>query len=317
MSASMVAAYCPSRSDRAPVDFAVAASRATGAGLVIVSVVAGGGVLERLHGGEPSVAAGDASGTESAAVEALAAELRAAGVAAAARVIEHTTAARGLAHVVAELRPTLLVLGSAHHSDRGRVRPGSTAERLVAGSSCPVAVVPREHVLPEGGLRTVGAAFVPTPEGREALHAAAELARALGASLRVIIVLDPSHAGEQSPGLMAGQHRDTEAAEAIAGRHRIEAREAAQAAIAELAGGLDVDLDVLYQEPAEGLEAASHNLDLLVMGSRAYGPLKAVMLGGVSRKVVTRAACPVLVLPRGTEAAAESLLAAVDSEASI
>jgi nucleotide-binding universal stress UspA family protein len=317
MSASIIAAYCPSRSDRAPVDFAVAASRATGAGLVIVSIRQGGGMLDRLTGAEATVPAEDVAGTDAERVEALATELRAAGVAAAARVIEHTTPARGLAHAVAEMRPSLLVLGSAHHGEHGRVHPGSTAERLIAGAACPVAVVPRGHALPDEGLRTVGVAFVPTPEGREALHAAAGLARGLGATLRVVIVLDPQHAEEQSPGLMAGQHRDVDAAEGIAGRHRIEAREAAQAAVAEFAGGLEVDLDVLYQEPAEGLEAASHRLDLLVMGSRAYGPLKAVMLGGVSRKVISRAACPVLVLPRGTEATAESLLAAVDSEAPV
>jgi Universal stress protein family len=61
--------------------------------------------------------------------------------------------------------------------------------------------------------------------------------------------------------------------------------------------------------------AASEQLDLLVMGSRAYGPARAVMLGGVSRQVVVRAACPVLVLPRGTEGGIDALLAAADAKA--
>ena len=58
--------------------------------------------------------------------------------------------------------------------------------------------------------------------------------------------------------------------------------------------------------------AASEHLDLLVMGSRAYGPAHAVLLGGVSRRVIAGAACPVVVLPRGTAARFEAL---VDAEA--
>jgi hypothetical protein len=41
-------------------------------------------------------------------------------------------------------------------------------------------------------------------------------------------------------------------------------------------------------------------VDLLVMGSRGYGPGLAVLLGGVSRRVTTAARCPVLVMPRGS-----------------
>ncbi|WP_372518091.1 universal stress protein, partial [Solirubrobacter ginsenosidimutans] len=33
-------------------------------------------------------------------------------------------------------------------------------------------------------------------------------------------------------------------------------------------------------------------------GSRGYGPLRSVLLGGVSRRLVDAAQCPVLVLPR-------------------
>jgi hypothetical protein len=51
------------------------------------------------------------------------------------------------------------------------------------------------------------------------------------------------------------------------------------------------------------------NLDLLVCGSRGYGPLRAVLLGSVSRVVTSAAACPVIVLPRGVRASLEALLA--------
>jgi nucleotide-binding universal stress UspA family protein len=47
---------------------------------------------------------------------------------------------------------------------------------------------------------------------------------------------------------------------------------------------------------------------VLVVGSRGYGPLRAVLLGSVSRRLMTEAHCPVIVVPRGVEAALEALL---------
>ena len=64
---------------------------------------------------------------------------------------------------------------------------------------------------------------------------------------------------------------------------------------------MEIEADLLVNDPADGLIAASRRVDMLVMGSRALGPKRAVLLGSVSRKVVAGAACPVLVLPRGAE----------------
>ena len=66
---------------------------------------------------------------------------------------------------------------------------------------------------------------------------------------------------------------------------------------------------MLVNDPADGLIAASRRVDMLIMGSRALGPKRAVLLGSVSRKVVAGAACPVLVLPRGAEGQTDALLA--------
>jgi hypothetical protein len=48
---------------------------------------------------------------------------------------------------------------------------------------------------------------------------------------------------------------------------------------------------------------------LLLLGSRGYGPLRAVLLGGVSHVVVREAACPVIVLPRGARYGIDELFA--------
>ena len=59
--------------------------------------------------------------------------------------------------------------------------------------------------------------------------------------------------------------------------------------------------------PANDLVSQSEDADLLVLGSRGYGPRRAVLLGGVSGRVVRRAACPVVVVPRDAETPLEDL----------
>jgi len=48
------------------------------------------------------------------------------------------------------------------------------------------------------------------------------------------------------------------------------------------------------------LAEASADLDLLVLGSRGYGPVKRVLLGSVSADVVNHAASALMVVPRSS-----------------
>jgi nucleotide-binding universal stress UspA family protein len=93
---------------------------------------------------------------------------------------------------------------------------------------------------------------------------------------------------------------------------RAERHEAAQRIAARAVAGVPEDVEiepmVLDGEPAAELAAASPELDLLVCGSRGYGPLGAVMLGSVSKRLLHRVAAPLLVIPRGRERRLESLL---------
>jgi nucleotide-binding universal stress UspA family protein len=86
------------------------------------------------------------------------------------------------------------------------------------------------------------------------------------------------------------------------------AERAARDAVAQLDGGGLIEVDGFVDDPAQAIIGASEHLDLLVCGSRGYGPLRAVVLGGVSRRVAAEARCPVIVLPRGVPAALESLV---------
>jgi nucleotide-binding universal stress UspA family protein len=69
--------------------------------------------------------------------------------------------------------------------------------------------------------------------------------------------------------------------------------------------------EVVVGDPVAELSYAANDLDLLVTGSRDYGPVRRVMLGSTSNKLVHQAPCPVLVITRGAvEHAAEGAQAA-------
>jgi nucleotide-binding universal stress UspA family protein len=304
----IVAAFSPKTTAREPLEFGLAASRVTGAPLVIVAVRHGGPLMS-------SRVADVEEGDEDRAIEHLRTALGHRGLHdVEVRVFEDNTAARGLARAVDELDPELIVLGSTRRGNVGSVLLGTTAERVIHSSSCPVAVVPNGYERPENGVQKIGAAYSDTDEGREALHAAATLARAGGVKLRAITVLDPDHAYE-GEGRMAEQHDELSPAVDEAARGRLDSEQQLRDAVAGVAGDLDAEIDILVNDVADGLVAASEQVDLLIMGSRGLGPKRAVVLGSVSRKVVDRAACPVLVLPRGASAKTDALLADAEAQA--
>ena len=289
MPAPILVAFSPHSADQGPVNFAAAVGRLSGAPLVVVAV-------------------GDGSAS-------LDCEVRSRGVSATVRAVEHERPAHAITDTVKELAPALVVVGSTGRGAVGRVLRGSTAEHVMKGSPCPVVVAPHGYEVTGAGMRTVGAAFVPTEGGRETLRTAAQLARSAGARLIAVMVLSPKHAEEQSPGLMAAAHHDRDAWEDIAGRDRIAAENALRDALDASAADLDAEPDVLFQDPADGLVAASGRLDLLVMGSAEHGPAGAVALGGVTRSVTERAACPVLVLPHDTAGPIDALISSTDAAA--
>jgi nucleotide-binding universal stress UspA family protein len=208
-------------------------------------------------------------------------------------VTANMSPAHALHDAAGETDAALVVVGRTRHGHAGRIVPGATAERLLHGAPCPVAIVPDGYRdRPESAIRRVGVAYVDTPEGRAALAAAAGVARAFQARLEVIsaVSYDSAHA---RLGLTPDDlHAPT--TDYVRGRLEsvVNALRADQWAEAVLLDG----------DPAEQLAAHSAELDLMVMGSRGYGPLRAVLTGGVSGRVSREAHCPVIVVPRGVAA---------------
>jgi nucleotide-binding universal stress UspA family protein len=188
----------------------------------------------------------------------------------------------------------LVVVGSTHRGALGRVLPGSVGERLLHGSRCPVAVTPHGYEAPaRDGLASVAAGFDGSQAAQAVVAVAADLATALDARLRLVRALPIPSPTNPAFGTMS-YHETVEAM-------RRNALEATHAAAAELPAELGLETRVVDGEPVDVLADVSRDADLLVLGSRGHGPLRRVLLGGVSGALLERAACPVIVVPRGAK----------------
>jgi nucleotide-binding universal stress UspA family protein len=209
------------------------------------------------------------------------------------RTVVSTSPARGLAELAEEEGVEAVVVGSTHRGPVGRVMSGGTAERLLHGTGCPVAVAPRGyHRHRSKPIEAIGAAFIDTPEGHEAVGVAAELAARAHVSLTVYSVVT-LHSNWLRP----------EAVQPDATVVPEEIRRAYSApldrVVADLPDGLRATGELLFGEVVDELSmAAEREVDLLVCGSRGYGPVRRVLLGTVSSALVRQASVPTLVVPR-------------------
>ncbi|HEX6025172.1 MAG TPA: universal stress protein [Solirubrobacter sp.] len=205
-----------------------------------------------------------------------------------------TSPARGLNGLAKREKARMLVIGSSHRGHVGRVLLGSTGSHVVHGAPCAVALAPRDwRTQPPDVPVTFGVGVIDSPESRDALALAGSLAAAADAPLKLVTVArtappaDPLFA---ATGISYEQWRRDELAEA----ERI-----AREMVEQVRPAVEPEIMVLEGDSVERLAEASKDLDMLVVGSRRYGPLRSTLLGGVSTPLIERAACPVIIVPRG------------------
>lgn len=206
-------------------------------------------------------------------------------------LLQDDSPARALHDAAAANDANVLVLGSSHRSRLGRALLGGTAERVAQGSPCAVAVAPKGYQ-PPAELRHVGVAHDGGAEARAALRWAGDVTVALDGTLAVLTVAEPLNVGLY-PSAEVMLREDMQAS-LVTARQRV-----LDEAVAEAPPQAKAHGELLHGSPPKVLEAAAGDLDLLVLGSRGYGPLNAVLLGGVSHALLRDAPCPVVVLPRG------------------
>lgn len=226
------------------------------------------------------------------------AQLKALELPAAERTLEIVTErspAAGLQRIAERDAASLIVVGGSRRSTVGRVLPGGTAERLLAGAPCPVAIAPRGYARDPDDIVFVGCAFDGSAESRVALDWAGTMARCVEGQLRLLAVHQPLPPPTAPAAAGVPLAPVNEELREEFGR-RLSAAEAGMRK-----GHMKVSSALLDGDPASEIARASEHLDLLVVGSRGYGPLGAVLLGSVSNALVRTVHCPLVVLPRSAK----------------
>jgi nucleotide-binding universal stress UspA family protein len=184
----------------------------------------------------------------------------------------------------------LIVLGSTHRAHIGSVSPGSIAEHLLQGARCRLVIAPKGYAQEDHSgdrLRVLAVGYDGMAESQAALEEGAKLCLKFGGSMKVVGVATPvpaiGAAAAAQAGPEAGPDFQTRLRDAVASLPP-EVR-----ALPVLEKGNPVD---------KLLEFSEAGIDLLVLGSRGFGPVMRLLIGSVSSRVIRGAPCPVMVVPR-------------------
>ena len=246
-----------------------------------------GGQLAAAHAISPGVVATDREARETL----LERELAAADLATGAELIgiEALSPGRALHQQAEEQGADLIVVGSCGRGVLGRAMLGDDTRAALNGSPCAVAIARlgyAEHPTP---FAKIGVGYDGSPESTMALETARTLAAPTRASVHVLEVLSlPSYAymGVIPP---------------ITGEGIEAMLQEANDRLRELP---DVEAHAVCGLTGEELAQFGEDVDLLVVGSRGYGPLKRLVLGSTSAFLQRHARCSLLVLPRAALATA-------------
>lgn len=189
---------------------------------------------------------------------------------------------RGLHEIADELSGDLVVVGSSSRGVLGRVLIGDDTHASLNGARCAVAIAPAGYGDDSGPIRDVGVGYDGSPESEAALEVARAIAREQGARLSACQAVSiPTTALGPGP-LPLSENIDRLVGEA---QERLDVFEG-------------VDARAVYGSPAEALAVYTDRVDLLIVGSRGYGPVGRLVHGSTGSRLARSARCPLLVLPR-------------------
>lgn len=205
---------------------------------------------------------------------------------------------RGLHDLAEQQHADLLVVGSCSRGLLGRALLGDDTRGSLNGAPCAVAVASGDFAGDPAAIATIGVGYDGSPEAACALAAARALADQTGASIRVLEVVSiPSYSFTGMVPAAMGEGIEI-------------MLEQAGERIAALPG---VTGEARYGLPGEELAAFSGRVELLIVGSRNYGPVRRLVLGSTSDYLARHARCSLLVLPRQAPSAAQTPPEAVQS----
>jgi nucleotide-binding universal stress UspA family protein len=210
----------------------------------------------------------------------------------------HLSVPRALERVAQRDHRDLLVVGSSRDAPEGRVRIGKRTRQLLCNFKSALAIAPhgmRDTARHE--IRRIGVGFDGGPESEAALTLAGSIAHAAGAELHVCGVVDDRVPPIAWSAMMAGRAAVPSWEEMVRSKMEVLRERCDSGAKATGAGA---QTEILRGRPADGLLELSEELDLLVIGSRHWGPVARLLLGSTGEALAHDAACPLMVVPRPT-----------------
>jgi nucleotide-binding universal stress UspA family protein len=247
---------------------------AAGGELTLAHIVSGDA---HAHGGGPGYEPPEAERAQ-ALLEAVREE---AGVEAHLRWRGSSSVGRGLHELCELIGADLVAVGSSRRGLLGRVFIGDDTSAALNGAPCSIAIAPTNYSRQPGAIREIGVGYDGSPESQRALSVARMLAGASGVKLSALEAVSLPSDAFLGPG----------AIDNTPGRLLEDAR-------GRIAALGDVEPHAAYGQPAEELALYSASLDLLIVGSRGYGPIGRLIHGSTSQQLAHSARCPLLVLTR-------------------
>lgn len=214
------------------------------------------------------------------------------------RTVTDLSPGRALGRAVERERPDLLVLGSSHRVADGHAGVGRTGRQVLHGAACPVALAARGLHEAPFALRRILVGIDASEEAALALELAGALAESAGAELTAVAVVDDRLPATVAPAGMAIELVQWDELVAAHRRHAEQLLAGARERVPGVAG------ETRTGDPGEELARAAEELDadLLVVGSRRWGPLARLVIGSTGEELLRGAPCSLLVVPRPAEA---------------
>jgi nucleotide-binding universal stress UspA family protein len=201
---------------------------------------------------------------------------------------------RALMHFAQETHAEMVVIGSSRDSPPGRARIGRRGRQLLHDMPFALALAPRGSRTRKFGLGRVGLGDDGGREAKVARDVAIGLCRAASGTLVIKSVID------DSPPIFAGIAPGALAEYEAGWEYQ---RSQAQSELEQQAAQLDVPTEIssVLGDPGRELRSLSDDVDLIVVGSRRWGPIARIVTGGVGETLVADAGCPVVIVPRPPE----------------
>jgi nucleotide-binding universal stress UspA family protein len=204
--------------------------------------------------------------------------------------------AGGLLELAAEHGAEVVAVGSSSTGLLGRITLGSVTDRLVHTARVPVAIAPRGYPEITASVNRLTVAYGGAADSTKPIQAAAELATAWGATLRIASFT-------VQPALKYGGSIERSAEDLVTEQWARKTEAGVRKQLDKARAKIPIpDVDLVIGTGTEWSDAVNDVPwmygDLLVLGSGAAGKRSQVFLGSAAAKILRHVPVPVMIVPR-------------------